>query len=56
MPQKLSKGACQDKSCLFPDICKTLRPNHLRYLDLLEKLSALPGIKKYLSPPESDTI
>jgi uncharacterized radical SAM protein YgiQ len=45
-PKKLSKGACQDKSCLFPDICHTLRPDHSRYLELLEKLYALPGIKK----------
>ncbi len=44
--KKLSKGACQDKSCLFPGICKTLRPDHSRYLELLEKLCALPGIKK----------
>jgi uncharacterized radical SAM protein YgiQ len=45
-PKKLSKGACRDKSCLFPGICSTLQPDHSRYLDLLEKLSALPGIKK----------
>jgi uncharacterized radical SAM protein YgiQ len=45
-PKKLSQGACQDKACLFPEICKTLRPDHSLYLDLLEKLNALPGIKK----------
>jgi uncharacterized radical SAM protein YgiQ len=45
-PKKRSKGACQDKSCLFPGICDTLRPDHSRYLDLLEKLTAIPGIKK----------
>lgn len=43
-PKKISHGACRDKSCLFPEICKTLRPDHSRYLDLLEKLCALPGI------------
>ena len=45
-PKKLSKGACQDKSCLFPGICDTFRPDHSRYLNLLEQLTALPGIKK----------
>ena len=44
--KKLSHGACPDKGCLFPEICPTLRPDHSRYLDLLEKLTALPGIKK----------
>ncbi len=42
--KKRSKGACPDKGCLFPDICNTLRPDHSRYLDLLKKLTALPGI------------
>ena len=42
--KKRSKGACPDKGCLFPDICNTLRPDHSRYLDLLNKLTALPGI------------
>jgi uncharacterized radical SAM protein YgiQ len=45
-PKKLSSGACQNKSCLFPGICQTLRPDHSRYLALLKKISALPGIKK----------
>jgi uncharacterized radical SAM protein YgiQ len=45
-PKKLSKGACRDKSCLFPEICNTLRPDHSRYLALLEKLTVIPGIKK----------
>lgn len=45
-PRKLSHGACQNKSCLFPEICKTLQPDHSRYMDLLERLTALPGIKK----------
>jgi uncharacterized radical SAM protein YgiQ len=45
-PKKLSHGACLEKSCLFPETCKNLRPDHSQYLDLLEKLTALPGIKK----------
>jgi uncharacterized radical SAM protein YgiQ len=45
-PKKLSHGACPDKSCLFPEICTTLRPDHSQYLDLLKKLTALPGIRK----------
>ncbi|MEX1298054.1 MAG: YgiQ family radical SAM protein [Desulfotignum sp.] len=45
-PKKQSKGACMDKGCLFPEICSTLRPDHSKYLHLLKKLTALPGIKK----------
>jgi uncharacterized radical SAM protein YgiQ len=45
-PKKLSKGACPDKGCLFPGICKTLDPDHSHYLALLKKISTLPGIKK----------
>ncbi len=47
--KKITKGACQDKGCLFPVPCSALRPNHSQYLDLLKRLGGLAGIKKYLS-------
>lgn len=39
-------GACKDKHCLFPEPCKNMEISHTKYLNLLRKLRALPGIKK----------
>ena len=44
--KKLSHGACADKRCLFPDICKSLKPDHGAYIRMIRKIEALPGIKK----------
>lgn len=43
---KLDKGACQDKRCIYPQVCPLLKPNHLRQTQLLRKLRQVPGIKK----------
>lgn len=39
-------GACKNKRCLYPEPCKNMRVDHTRYLELLRKLRALPGVKK----------
>ncbi len=39
-------GMCKQKRCLFPKPCKELNVSHEDYCDLLEKLSALPKVKK----------
>ena len=44
--KKIAKGTCEEKSCMFPKLCKALKPTHKRQLDLLRKVRALPGIKK----------
>lgn len=44
--KKLSKGTCEDKSCMFPKLCPALKPTHKKQIDLLRKVRALPGIKK----------
>jgi len=43
---KLDKGACQDKRCIYPQVCPALKPNHQRQTGLLRKLREIPGIKK----------
>ncbi|MGC8765613.1 MAG: YgiQ family radical SAM protein [Brevinematia bacterium] len=43
--KKKKTGACKDKRCLFPTICKNLNLNHSRQLNLLKKLSEIEGIK-----------
>jgi uncharacterized radical SAM protein YgiQ len=44
--KKLSRGACEDKRCLYPVVCPALRPNHQPQVQLLRRLRRLPGVKK----------
>jgi uncharacterized radical SAM protein YgiQ len=44
--RKQTQGACQDKRCLYPHVCTSLRPDHSRQIKLLERLRRLKGIKK----------
>ena len=39
-----ASGACRDKSC--SPACPTLRTSHRNLVDLLQKISAVPGVKK----------
>ena len=43
---QLKRGSCSGKSCLYPAPCRKLSSDHSRYIELLRKLRALPGIKK----------
>ena len=44
--KQLTKGACPDKACLFPEPCKNLEVTHRSYLQLLRRLRALPGVRQ----------
>jgi len=44
--KKLTKGVCRSKRCLYPRICKHLKPDHSIQVPLLKKLRKLPGIKR----------
>ena len=44
--KQLTKGACQNRQCLFPTPCKNMDADHSDYLALLRKLRALPNVKK----------
>jgi uncharacterized radical SAM protein YgiQ len=44
--KSLTGGACGDKSCLYPGVCRAMRPSHAEYLDLLRSVAALDGVKK----------
>ncbi|MBI9049228.1 MAG: YgiQ family radical SAM protein [Anaerolineaceae bacterium] len=44
--KKLKSGACKDQSCIYPEVCKSLKPTHEPYRRLLAKLAKLPGMKK----------
>jgi uncharacterized radical SAM protein YgiQ len=43
---KKAKGACLNKSCLFPTPCKHLPVNHSLQIQLLKSLQKLDGIRK----------
>lgn len=44
--KQMTKGACPNKQCLFPEPCKNLRTDHTDYIELLRKLRNLPKVKK----------
>ena len=39
-------GACARRSCLFPSVCKELRPDHASQIKLLRTLKKIPRVKK----------
>ena len=44
--KQLTKGACPNRQCLFPQPCKNLVADHSDYLALLRKLRKIPGVRK----------
>ncbi|KAF0112350.1 MAG: putative Fe-S oxidoreductase family protein [Chloroflexi bacterium] len=44
--KKLNKGVCQDKRCVFPEICPILKIDHSYQIELLKKIRQIPGVKK----------
>ena len=44
--RKQAQGACQDRRCLYPQVCTSLRPDHSRQIKLLGRLRRLKGVKK----------
>lgn len=51
--KQLKVGACRDRQCLFPKPCPNLDSSHSDYIELLRKIRAIPGIKKFSSVPAS---
>jgi len=44
--KKLTQGACLDKRCLFPAVCRNLKPDHSKQIELLRKIAEIPGVRK----------
>ena len=44
--KQLEHGTCKNKRCLYPKPCNNLKISHKKYLELLRKIRAIPGIKK----------
>ncbi len=45
-PKKLREGVCEDRRCIYPDVCPTLPVDHGQHMALLRRLRRLPGVKK----------
>lgn len=43
---QLSRGCCRHRQCLSPEPCPHLRATHREFIQILEKLRAIPRIKK----------
>jgi uncharacterized radical SAM protein YgiQ len=39
-------GTCKGQSCLFPDVCKSMKVEHSEYIELLKQVEQLDGVKK----------
>ena len=44
--KKLSAGACSGRRCLYPKICDQLKIDHTAQIELLQRIRALPGVRK----------
>ena len=44
--KKLKSGVCDDKRCIYPDVCGALKPNHQPQVELLQRIGQIPGVKK----------
>jgi len=44
--KQMEHGTCKNKRCLYPKPCSNLKISHKKYLELLRKIRAIPGIKK----------
>lgn len=44
--KQLTKGICRNRRCLVPTPCKLLDADHSEYVELLKRVSEVPGVKK----------
>ncbi|MGN0152988.1 MAG: YgiQ family radical SAM protein [Lachnospiraceae bacterium] len=44
--KQLKAGVCTNKQCLYPKPCQNLKADHSDYIELLQKLRQIPGVKK----------
>ncbi|MBF0467432.1 MAG: YgiQ family radical SAM protein [Desulfamplus sp.] len=44
--KKLENGSCPEKRCLFPTICKSLKPDHSKQVSVLRKIRQINGVRK----------
>lgn len=43
--KKVREGACQDKGCLYPQVCPGIKANHQPLVELLKNIRNIKGVK-----------
>ncbi len=44
--QQKKTGVCPDRKCLSPNPCRNLKIDHTEYMNLLERIAAMPKVKR----------
>ena len=44
--KKLAKGSCEDRRCVYPQICPQLKIDHSKQIALLRRLRKIKGVKR----------
>jgi len=44
--KKFKSGVCSDKRCVYPETCRTLKPDHRPQIELLKELRKIQGVNK----------
>ena len=44
--KKLAKGSCEDRRCIYPQICPQLKIDHSKQIALLRRLRKIKGVKR----------
>ena len=44
--EQLKRGTCKNRMCMYPRLCRNIKPNHSELLNILRELRTLPGVKK----------
>lgn len=44
--KQLKTGPCPNRQCMYPKPCPNVKDSHLEYLEKLEAVSSVPGVKK----------
>ncbi len=45
-PKKAKAGACPDKRCIYPEICRWMPVDHKPQIDLLNEIKSIDGVRK----------
>ncbi|MCD6116896.1 YgiQ family radical SAM protein [bacterium] len=43
---KEKAGPCRDRRCLYPEVCELLVPSHKGQIEILKRISRIPGVRK----------
>lgn len=44
--KKVTRGACENKACLFPDVCPGMSVDHSKQISLLNEIKSVPKVKR----------